>query len=134
MMATPNSSHKVSSYLSRLSPVPAFPDYTGPYKVGTIDVEIPISKLEAPSPAPENATNIHTVQFRVFYPTTADANGKRITWLPAPQRLHVSAYTQFLGIGPMMASVLSLVNYLVPFELISKHARPLTFSDSYRVI
>jgi platelet-activating factor acetylhydrolase len=107
-MATANgASKKLSSYLSRLNPIPGFPEYTGPYKVGTVDVEIPISELEPASPTPEDASHIQTVLFRVFYPATPDANGKRITWLPAPQRLHVSAYTQFLGIGPMMASVLS---------------------------
>jgi platelet-activating factor acetylhydrolase len=103
---------KVTSYLSRaslsrLSPVPAFPEYSGPYKVGTVDVEIPVSELVAPSPAPDTAKDIHTIQFRIFYPAPEDAKGKRITWLPAPQRIHVSAYTQFLGIGPMLASVLS---------------------------
>ncbi|KAH8908435.1 platelet-activating factor acetylhydrolase [Coniochaeta sp. PMI_546] len=109
-MATANlASQKLSSYLSRLNPIPGFPEYTGPYKVGTIDVEIPISELEPASPTPEDATHVHTVLFRVFYPATPDTNGKRITWLPAPQRLHVSAYTQFLGIGPMVASVLSFL-------------------------
>lgn len=107
-MATANTS-KLSSYLSKLNPIPGFPEYTGPYKVGTVDVEIPISELESPSPTPEGAEHIHTVLFRVYYPATPDTNGKRITWLPAPQRLHVSAYTQFLGIGPMVASVLSFL-------------------------
>jgi platelet-activating factor acetylhydrolase len=111
-MATASASQKLSSYLSRLNPIPGFSEYTGPYKVGTIDVEIPISELESPSPTPDGASQIHTVLFRVFYPATPEANGKRITWLPAPQRLHVSAYTQFLGIGPMVASVLSYVHRL----------------------
>jgi platelet-activating factor acetylhydrolase len=100
----------MASLISRLSPVPAFPDYTGPYKVGTVDVEIPVSEIDSPSPTPAIAKDIHTVQFRVFYPAIPESQGKRITWLPAPQRLHVSAYTQFLGIGPMAASVLSSVH------------------------
>jgi platelet-activating factor acetylhydrolase len=114
-MPTPipkSAAEKVSTYLSkaslsRLSPVPAFPEYSGLYKVGTVDVEIPVSELEAPSPAPGTAKNIHTVQFRIFYPAPADTKEKQIPWLPAPQRLTVSAYTQFLGVGPMLASVLS---------------------------
>ncbi len=103
----PGATAKVASYLSRLNPVPAFPEYTGPYKVGTVDIEIPVSELESPSPAPDNATGIHTVQFRIFYPATPDSQGKRISWLPAPQRSHVSAYTKFLGIGPILAEVVS---------------------------
>lgn len=103
----PTTTRRLSAYLSRLKVVPAFPDYTGPHKVGTIDVEIPIADLESPSPAPENTDEIHTVQFRVFYPAHPDSRGKRITWLPAPQRHHLSAYGQFLGIGPLLSQVFS---------------------------
>ncbi|OAA59144.1 platelet-activating factor acetylhydrolase precursor [Niveomyces insectorum RCEF 264] len=100
---------KVAAYLNRLNPVPAFPDYTGPYKVGTVDVEIPVTDLASPSPAPANAAGIHTVQFRIFYPADPDATGKRISWLPTPQRSYVSAYTQFLGIGPVLAEFISFL-------------------------
>lgn len=98
---------KMATYFSRLSPVPAFPEYTGPYKVGTVDVEIPISELHSPSPAPDDAKDIHTVQFRVFYPAAPESNERRISWLPTPQRQHLVAYTKFLGIGSMLAEVLS---------------------------
>ncbi|KAM0328690.1 hypothetical protein ACHAQA_005103 [Verticillium albo-atrum] len=100
---------KLSAYLSQLNPVPAFPDYTGPYKVGTVDVEIPVTELESPSPAPENAADIYTVSCRIFYPATPDSDGKPISWLPAPQRHHVSAYTQFVGIKPMLADFVSFL-------------------------
>ena len=103
----------MSSLISKLSPIPAFPEYTGPYQVGTADVEIPVSQLNAPSQTPAGAADIHTVQFRIFYPAVPEPTGKRITWLPAPQRLHVTGYTQFLGIGPLMGSVLS---YVCPFS------------------
>lgn len=95
------------SYLSRLSPVPRFPEYTGPYKVGTIDVEIPVAELESPSPAPEE--RIPTVQYRIFYPCEPDAKGagKSVNWLPNPQQGYVSAYTRFLGAGPVLAEVIS---------------------------
>ena len=107
----------IGSYLARLNPVPAFPEYTGPYKVGTVDIEIPVADLESPSPAPAHGAHIHTVQFRIFYPTSPDITSasptgpapKRINWLPAPQRSHVSAYTQFLGVGPMLAEVVSFL-------------------------
>ncbi|KAK2068216.1 hypothetical protein P8C59_002871 [Phyllachora maydis] len=111
----------MTSLWSRLSPVPAFPEYTGPYKVGTVDVEIPVSELDAPSPAPDCAASIHTILFRVFYPAVTESDGGPITWLPAPQRLHVSAYTQFLGVGPMAASVLSLLPRHLHYTYIRVH-------------
>jgi len=98
---------KAAWYLSRLNPVPGFPEYTGPHKVGTIDVEIPVSELESPSPPPPGSEPLVTVQFRIFYPATPDSDGKRISWLPAPQRSHVSAYTKFLGAGPILAEFVS---------------------------
>ena len=104
-----SSAAKLASYLSRLSPVPSFPDYTGPYKVGTVDVEIPIADLESPSPAPANAADIPTIQFRIFYPAVSASDQKPISWLPNPQRHHVSAYTRFIGIGSTMAEFLSYV-------------------------
>ncbi|CAK7233594.1 hypothetical protein SCUCBS95973_008647 [Sporothrix curviconia] len=100
---------KISAYLSRLNPIPAFPEYTGPYKVGTVDIEIPVSDLDSPSPPPDGTDGLHTVQFRIFYPAAPDAQGKRISWLPAPQRSHVSGYTQFLGIGPVLAEFVSFL-------------------------
>ncbi|KAK0615900.1 platelet-activating factor acetylhydrolase, isoform II-domain-containing protein [Bombardia bombarda] len=112
---------RVASVFSRLNPVPSFPEYTGPYKVGTVDVEVPISGLVAPSPTPDGAADIHTVQFRIFYPATPDSQGKRTTWLPAPQRLHVSAYTQFLGVGSKAASVLSFIPRHLHYTTIPVH-------------
>ncbi|KAK4177597.1 platelet-activating factor acetylhydrolase [Triangularia setosa] len=93
---------------SFLNPIPGFPEYTGPYKVGTVDVEIPISELPA-SQKPESAADIHTILFRIFYPAVSEARGKHITWLPAPQRLHIEAYAQFLGLGSKASSVLSFL-------------------------
>ena len=96
----------VVSYLRRLNPIPGFPDYTGPYKVGTIDVELPVSQLDSPSPAPEGS--IDTVQFRIFYPCQVESNtSEPITWLPNPQREHVSAYARFLGAGSRAAEAIS---------------------------
>ncbi|KAK8116913.1 1-alkyl-2-acetylglycerophosphocholine esterase [Apiospora kogelbergensis] len=98
-----------ASYLSKLNPVPGFDEYSGPYKVGTIDVEIPITELDSPAPAPANSEPIETVQFRVFYPTQPKSTGKRITWLPAPQRDHLTAYIKFLGIGSLVAQAVSFL-------------------------
>lgn len=98
----------MASFATRLNPVPAFPEYTGPYKVGTVDVEVPVSELPS-NPKPEGRADIHTVSFRIFYPAVPESQEKRITWLPAPQRLHVAAYAQFLGIGSTTASLLSFI-------------------------
>lgn len=113
-MATPSTkaekaayTDKMAYYLNKVNPVPILPEYTGPYKVGTIDIEIPVSSLNAPSAAPPNAADIQTVQFRLFYPAQPDSKGKRITWLPAPQRSHVSAYTKFLGFGSVASEIIS---------------------------
>ena len=105
-MAAPSSGEK-GSLFSRIVPVPQFPAYTGPHKVGTVDVEIPVDKLRSPCETPEEAVGIHTIQFRIFYPAVPDSAGQRITWVPAPQRLHLAAYSQFLGAGPKLASLLS---------------------------
>ncbi|KAG5980843.1 hypothetical protein E4U55_003574 [Claviceps digitariae] len=112
---------KLASYLSRLSPIPAFPRYTGPYKVGTVDVEIPVSDLNSPSTAPEQAADISTVQFRVFYPAVAESHEKPITWLPNPQRHHVSAYTKFVGLGSTLADVISFLPRHLHYTTIPVH-------------
>ncbi|PFH63396.1 hypothetical protein XA68_12360 [Ophiocordyceps unilateralis] len=100
---------KVAAWLSRFNPVPAFPEYTGRFKVGTIDVELPVTSLESPVPTPPNEAGIVTIQFRVFYPAVAESAERRIGWLPSPQRQHVSAYSQFVGLGPALANVLSFL-------------------------
>ena len=96
----------MTSYLSRLNPVPGFPEYTGPHKVGTIDVELPVSQLESPSPAPDSS--IPTVQYRIFYPCEPEAKASTsVTWIPSPQREYLSAYTRFLGAGSTLADFVS---------------------------
>src|SRR4051812_3737251 len=72
-MAIP-SAGDAPSFFSRLVPVPRFPAYTGPHKVGTVDVEIPVDKLPSPYETPKEASNIHTIQFRIFYPATTDSD------------------------------------------------------------
>ena len=98
----------MTSYLSRLNPTPEFPEYTGPYKVGSIDVEIPVSELESPSPAPDES--ISTVQYRMFYPCQPESTKKEdVTWVPAPQRESISAYARFAGAGSKLAEFISYV-------------------------
>ena len=51
----------MTSFLSYLNPIPSFPAYTGPYNVGTVDVELPVSELHSPAPSPDPL--ISTVSF-----------------------------------------------------------------------
>ncbi|KAL7934018.1 phospholipase A2 [Trichoderma chlorosporum] len=112
---------RLSAYLSKLNPVPAFPEYTGPFKVGTLDVEIPVADLPSPAPRPDNASDIPTVLFRVFYPAVAGSNEKLISWLPAPQRHYVSAYTKFMGVGHTLAELLSFLPRHLHYTSIPAH-------------
>lgn len=95
----------MTSYLSRLNPVPTFPEYTGPHKVGTVDIELNAAELDSPSSSPDET--ISTVQYRVFYPCEPESKNKSVNWLPNPQREYVSAYTRFLGAGSMLADFIS---------------------------
>jgi len=96
----------MASYLKSLSPVPYFPAYTGPYRVGTVDIEIPVSELESPASAPDE--NIDTIQFRIFYPCADDAKSANgVNWIPKPQHGYVSAYTRFLGAGSTLAGLIA---------------------------
>lgn len=56
----------MTSWLSALNPINYFPDYHGPYDVGTVDVEVPAADLPAASDTPEGAQP--TISFRIFYP------------------------------------------------------------------
>lgn len=128
---------KMAYYLNKVNPVPSLPDYTGPYKVGTVDVEIAVADLQAPSDAPAHAADIHTILFRIFYPAQPESKGKRITWLPAPQRSHVSAYTKFLGFGSVASEILSCVRppshmFCASTDVASHH--PASFLDTFTTL
>lgn len=96
----------MASYLRSLNPVPSFPNYTGPHKVGTIDVEIPVSELDSSSVAPAGA--VDTIQYRIFYPCENESKpSPAINWLPNPQKSHVAAYTRFLGAGSTLSEFIA---------------------------
>ena len=120
----------MAKLLSHLNPIPGFPAYTGPYQVGTVDVEIPITELSSPSearpPTPEiapplaNATaeqrntlspppdfDITTISFRIFYPCEPTKSSKSPYWLPAPQTAYLQGYARFLGASPRLATLTS---------------------------
>jgi platelet-activating factor acetylhydrolase len=100
----------MSSWLPNLRIVPGFPDYIGPYEVGSCDVELPVDQLESPTAVPDNASDIGTVAFRIFYPCDANSKERPIRWVPSPQRGYVSAYARFLGANSMFSEVFSYVD------------------------
>ncbi|KAL9634771.1 MAG: hypothetical protein Q9164_003888 [Protoblastenia rupestris] len=106
---------------SSLSPIPSFPPYTGPYTVGTQDVEIPISELPSFVPAPD--PSISTINFRLFYPCEKQQlkRAKSVYWLPEPQNEYWRAYARFLQAGPWLATILS---YIPVFRLINHSTIP----------
>lgn len=122
------------SFFSRLNPVPQFPAYTGPYDVGSFELEIPASSLGRGTSPPPPDVRIETVQFRVFYPAdkatpTSNTQGresgggggwwwfggrekpagsKPVRWLPEPyQREYLSGYARFMGVNSGFAEIVS---------------------------
>lgn len=93
------------TWLHKINPTPSFPAYTGPYKVGSVDVEVPTSQLEAPGRSDSPCTSLSTVSFRVFYPARPESEQKGVRWIPSPQKDVVSAYAKFLGAGNAMAGL-----------------------------
>lgn len=97
-------------FLGHLNPVPSFPNYTGPYKVGSQDVEIPTLGLSTACPPPN--PEITTSSFRLFYPCQPDTKKtQHIHWLPDPQSQYLKAYYSFLQAKPWLASLLTWVSY-----------------------
>ena len=96
----------MATLFSRVNPVPGFPEHTGPYSVGTVDVEMPIANLPCPSVPPDSS--ISTVQFRIFYPCDpASSKEKPARWVPQPQREYIGAYARFMGAGHAFAEIFS---------------------------
>ena len=97
----------MASILSSLNPINAFPEYHGPYAVGTVDVEIPAFDLPSPSETPEGAAP--TIAFRIFYPCVKPSkdDSRPVRWVPQPQRLTLAALMRFLGVKERTANGLS---------------------------
>ncbi|KAI1005668.1 hypothetical protein K3495_g2543 [Podosphaera aphanis] len=88
-----------------------FPEFSGPFKVGTIDVEILVRELVSPSPLPpfDKGSEITTIQYRIFYPCQPDSKREKISWLPNPPRSYASSYAKFLGLGDNFAGLVSYI-------------------------
>ena len=93
--------------LPSLSPIPSLPAYTGPYKVGSTELEIPVSEIPSESPVPDS--KITSIKFRVFYPTTSNATSKKsVSWLPEPHKESMAGFISFTGASPRLQKLLSL--------------------------
>jgi platelet-activating factor acetylhydrolase len=93
--------------LPSLNPLPSFPAYTGPYKVGSTEIEIPTSEITSESPVPD--PKITSIKFRVFYPTTSDATSKKsVSWLPEPHKESLAGLISFSGASARLQKILSL--------------------------
>ncbi|GAB7353145.1 hypothetical protein MBLNU459_g3680t1 [Dothideomycetes sp. NU459] len=94
------------AWFSRLNPTPGFPSYSGPYSVGTVDVEIPTADIPACSTTPESTPS--TIAYRIFYPCESESPSSRpVRWIPSPQRQYVSAAAKFFGAGSKFAELFS---------------------------
>lgn len=109
------------TWLNRINPIPSFPAYTGPYKVGTVDVEIPTSQLSSPNESDSPRSDLPTVAFRIFYPAKPESKQRGIRWIHEPQREVVSAYARFLGAGSAFSQVLSLAPQTLYYATIPVH-------------
>ena len=78
--------HAFLTLLVLLGVTEPYPNYTGPYNVGTLDAEVPIRELVSPGPAPTGSSGIRTVQFRIFYPAKFGSRTAKVGWLPEPRR------------------------------------------------
>lgn len=109
----------MASFFSHFNPTPSFPAYTGPYPVGTLDVEVPIAQLPSPSSSAPPDPTISTVSFRIFYPCERPAKTpKPVYWLSEPQREHFKAYARFLGASQRLAG---FIKWVCPPSGLQKH-------------
>ncbi|KAI9695250.1 MAG: hypothetical protein M1820_008769 [Bogoriella megaspora] len=92
--------------LSYLNPVPSIPKYTGPYGVGSVDIEVPTAELVGTNSGPD--PSITTIAFRVFYPCEQTSRRtKAVRWLPDPQRSYFVSLAEYLSAGTGLAEALS---------------------------
>jgi platelet-activating factor acetylhydrolase len=121
--------------LPSLNPIPSFPAYTGPYKVGSTEIEIPVSEIPSESPVPDS--KITSIKFRAFYPTTADATSKKsVSWLPEPHKESLAGLISFSGASPRLQKILSLFPNILSYVDIPavRDAPLLSRSSKYPVV
>ena len=86
--------------------LPSLPAYTGPFKVGTVEIEVPVFNLSSPASSP--GFPIPTIKARVFYPCDP-LNGKYkpVSWIGNPQHESVAAFASFLGLSGRVSSAIA---------------------------
>ena len=96
---------------------PVLPKYPGPYQVGSIDVEIPLSESRKFDVI---ETNVETILVRLFYPTESSVVTRKATsptWLPQPSMEYAKGYANFLKQPILPASLaisLAVYNTTIP--------------------
>ncbi|KAF3187692.1 hypothetical protein TWF788_001911 [Orbilia oligospora] len=87
----------------------SLPQYSGPYGVGIMELELPVSSPRSFGPVKRNgrhALTLETVLFNIYYPAAIgtgrgkDPSGEhhtwsRATWLPRPRSLTAKGYAKF---------------------------------------
>lgn len=83
------------------------PGYTGPYRVGAVDIEYPLETPRRVSDAKFKsksdggyAFEVETVLFTLYYPTSHKARGstpEKYYWFPKPVSATAKGYARFLG-------------------------------------
>lgn len=108
---------------------PTLPKYPGPFQVGSVEVEVPISK---PRNFDTTGTKVETILVRLFYPADTSAVSKRAapSWLPQPGMEYAKGYANFLRqpVLPMsLAIALAVYHITMP---VAENAPPIGPSNS----
>lgn len=92
------------------------PQHTGPYAVGTVDIEAPVSPPRTIGPAvfkgtSEKAFELQTVLFSLYYPTTYTKghrghHTRRHTWIPPPISLRAKGYARAAHISNWLTNTI----------------------------
>ncbi|KAH8194751.1 hypothetical protein TruAng_011076 [Truncatella angustata] len=84
----------------------ALPSYSGPYDVGTVDIEVPAAHPRKFSDVVHRETGdaafeLETVMFSIFYPSEKGVKGKgaKHMWIPESGKLYAEGYARFAGIN-----------------------------------
>jgi platelet-activating factor acetylhydrolase len=108
---------------------PVLPKYSGPFQVGSAEVEVPLSK---PRNFDVTGTSVETVLVRLFYPADTSAVGKKTapSWLPQPGMEYAKGYANFLKqpiLPTSLAIALAVYNTTIPA---TENAPPIGPSNS----
>jgi len=104
---------RANIFSSTMWPIPSLPAYSGPYTVGTFDIEVPSADL---LPAAADSKLVpETVSCRIFYPAEKDKShiSRPVYWIQEPQKGIVAAYGQFLGARPALASAFTYLSSIM---------------------